>query len=119
MPANSKPKLYNRRHPERSLLYQTVAEHYESWLALACEGQFEGQGKHQTPKLIPQTSAIFALMLLDFRSAVGRRGGHLGVPTRPHDRPTPRTRQQRLAARLRRAQRAVCDECGDGAGVVG
>lgn len=31
MPATAKPKRYNPRHPERTLLYQTVAEHYESW----------------------------------------------------------------------------------------
>ena len=29
-PAGAKPKLYNPRHPERTLLYQTVAEHYET-----------------------------------------------------------------------------------------
>ena len=26
MPITAKPKLYNPRHPERTLLYQTVAE---------------------------------------------------------------------------------------------
>jgi hypothetical protein len=31
MPATSKPKRYNPRHPERGLLYQTVAAHYETW----------------------------------------------------------------------------------------
>ncbi|MBG5568158.1 hypothetical protein I5E46_33945, partial [Pseudomonas aeruginosa] len=46
----SKPKLYNPRHPERTLLYQTVAEHYETWLELASAGQFDGQGDHHTPK---------------------------------------------------------------------
>ncbi len=50
MPATAKPKRYNPRHPERTLLYQTVAEHDESWLELACEGQYEGQGDHHTPK---------------------------------------------------------------------
>ena len=50
MPATSKPKLYNPRHPERTLLYQTVAEHYESWLELASAGQFDGQGDHHSPK---------------------------------------------------------------------
>ena len=40
----AKPKLYNPRHPERTLLYQTVAEHFESWLDLASAGQFDGQG---------------------------------------------------------------------------
>jgi hypothetical protein len=41
--------LYNPRHPERTLLYQTVAEHYETWLALASAGPFDGQGYHRTP----------------------------------------------------------------------
>lgn len=52
MPAASKPKpkLYNPRHPERTLLYQTVAEHYETWLDLAGAGQFDGQGDHHAPK---------------------------------------------------------------------
>lgn len=45
-----KPKLYNPRHPERTLLYQTVAEHFETWLDLASAGQFDGQGDHHTPK---------------------------------------------------------------------
>ncbi len=45
-----KPKLYNPRHPERTLLYQMVAEHYETWLELASAGQFDGQGDHHTPK---------------------------------------------------------------------
>ena len=34
MSATSKPKLYNPRHPERTLLYQTVAEHYETWVTI-------------------------------------------------------------------------------------
>lgn len=50
MPITAKPKLYNPRHPERTLLYQTVAEHYETWLELASAGQFDGQGDHHTPK---------------------------------------------------------------------
>ena len=50
MPATSKPKLYNPRHPERTLLYPTVAEHYETWLDLASAGQSGGQGDHHTPK---------------------------------------------------------------------
>ena len=28
--AGAKPKLYNPRHPERTLLYQTIAEHFET-----------------------------------------------------------------------------------------
>ncbi len=50
MPTTSKLTLYNPRHPERTLLYQTVAEHYESWLELASAGQFDGQGDYRTPK---------------------------------------------------------------------
>jgi Transposase zinc-binding domain/Putative transposase len=45
-----KPKLYNPRHPQRSLLYQTVADHFETWYELASAGQFNGQGDHHTPK---------------------------------------------------------------------
>jgi hypothetical protein len=47
---SSKPKLYNPRHPERTLLYKTIAEHFETWLELASAGQFDGQGDHHTPK---------------------------------------------------------------------
>ena len=42
-------KAYNPRHPERTLLYRTVAEHFETWLDLASAGQFDGQGDHHTP----------------------------------------------------------------------
>jgi hypothetical protein len=48
--AGAKPKLYNPRHPERTLFYQTIAEHFETWHALASAGQFDGQGDHHTPK---------------------------------------------------------------------
>jgi len=48
--AGAKPKLYQARHPERTLLYRTVAEHFETWLDLASAGQFDGQGDHHTPK---------------------------------------------------------------------
>ena len=50
--ATSKPqptKAYNPRHPERTLLYRTVAEHFETWFELASAGQFDGQGDHHTP----------------------------------------------------------------------
>ena len=40
---------YDPRHPERTLLYRTVAEHFETWLELASAGQFDGQGNHRTP----------------------------------------------------------------------
>ena len=49
-PAWAKPKLYNPRHPERTLFYQTIAEHFETWHALASAGQFDGQGDRHTPK---------------------------------------------------------------------
>ena len=48
--ASAKPKLYNLRHPERTLLYQTIAEHFETRFELASAGQFDGQGDHHTPK---------------------------------------------------------------------
>ena len=50
--AGAKPKLYQPRHPERTLLYQTIAEHFETWLDLASAGQFDGQGDHHTLALI-------------------------------------------------------------------
>ena len=46
----TKPKRYNPRHPKRTLLYRTVAEHFETWHALASAGQFDGQGDHHTPR---------------------------------------------------------------------
>jgi hypothetical protein len=42
-------KAYNPRHPERTLLYKTLAEHFETWLELVSAGQFDGQGDHHTP----------------------------------------------------------------------
>src|SRR5450830_986252 len=48
-PALAKPKLYNPRHPEQTLLYRTVAENFETWFELASAGQFDGQGDHHTP----------------------------------------------------------------------
>ena len=46
--ATQPTKAYNPRHPERTLLYRTVAEHFETWLELASAGQFDGQGEHHT-----------------------------------------------------------------------
>jgi len=48
--SHGKPKLYNPRHPERSLLYETIAEHFETWLDMARACQFDGQGDRHTPK---------------------------------------------------------------------
>jgi len=53
MPTLSKPKRYTR-DPERPLLCQTVAEHYETWLGLARLGQLDGQGDHHSPAFAPQ-----------------------------------------------------------------
>ena len=58
---SAKPKLYNPRHPERTLLYQTVAEHYETWLDLASAGQYDGLGDNHTPK--PYVRKAFAKYL--------------------------------------------------------
>jgi hypothetical protein len=38
----AQPKLYTPRHPQRTLFYQTIAQHYETWLDLASAGQFDG-----------------------------------------------------------------------------
>ena len=48
--AGAKPKLYNLRHPERTLLYQSKAEHFKTWFELASCVKFDGQGDHHTPK---------------------------------------------------------------------
>ncbi len=48
-PAPAKSKPYNPRHPERTVLYRTVAAHLETWLALSSVGQFDGPGEHHTP----------------------------------------------------------------------
>ena len=53
MPATAKPKLYNPRHPKRTLLHQTVAEHYETWLELASSEQLDGQVDRRTPSPNP------------------------------------------------------------------
>ena len=48
-PAAARSKLYNPRHPERTVLYRAVAAHLETWLALSSAGQFDGQGDQRTP----------------------------------------------------------------------
>ncbi len=47
---STKPKLYNPRHPEQTLLYPTVAEHFETLFVLASSGQLDGQGDHRTQR---------------------------------------------------------------------
>ena len=56
----SKSKLYNPRHPERSVLYRTVAAHFETWLALSGAGQFDGQGDHHT--VLPSVGVVVAMI---------------------------------------------------------
>jgi hypothetical protein len=42
-------RAYKPRHPARTLLYRTIAEHFQTWLELASAGQFDGQSDHDTP----------------------------------------------------------------------
>jgi len=45
----------NPRHPERTLLYKTLAEHFETWLKRTSAGQFECQGdRHPPPAYVEQ-----------------------------------------------------------------
>jgi hypothetical protein len=50
------PALYQARHPEQSLFYRTIAAHFETWLALASSGQFDGQGDMHTPAPYVETA---------------------------------------------------------------
>jgi hypothetical protein len=56
--AAPKVKLYNPRHPEQTLLYRTVAEHFETWLELASCGQFDGQSDLHTPSPYVELAAM-------------------------------------------------------------
>ena len=84
--SHSKPKLYNPRHPERTLLYQTIAEHLETWLDLASAGQFDVQGDHRTPKPYGRQAfrkyldcGIFSHGFARARCDAGVFGGWLGT----------------------------------------
>ena len=44
------PSSTTRAIRSSTLLYHTIAEHFETWHALASAGQFDGQGDHHTPK---------------------------------------------------------------------
>lgn len=48
-PPKQAPGLYQARHPEQSLFYRTIAEHFATWFELASSGQFDGQGDLHTP----------------------------------------------------------------------
>ncbi|MBC7405814.1 MAG: hypothetical protein H7252_09070, partial [Cytophaga sp.] len=51
------PRAVSSRHPEQGLFYHTIAEHFETWLALASSGQFDGQGDLHTP--LPYVEGAF------------------------------------------------------------
>jgi hypothetical protein len=54
-PAAARSKLYNPRHPERTVLYRAVAGHLQTWLALFSAGQFDGPGdQHRPPTYVEQ-----------------------------------------------------------------
>jgi hypothetical protein len=58
------PALYQVRNPEQSLFYRTIAGHFETWLALASSGQFDGQGDLHTPApyVEANTSSVASLL---------------------------------------------------------
>ena len=56
-----RPSIAPEKLLRAMLLYQTVAEHYETWLELASAGQFDGQCDHHTPK--PFVRKAFATYL--------------------------------------------------------
>ena len=55
------PKLYNPRHPDGTLLYQTIAEHFQTWLELASAGRFSAalnpSPALNLPPVLPTTPA--------------------------------------------------------------
>jgi hypothetical protein len=53
--SNQALAMYQTRHPEQSLFYRTIADHVDTWLALASSGQFDGQGDLHTPALYVET----------------------------------------------------------------
>ena len=48
----------------RTLLYQTIAEHFETWFELASAGQFDDQGDHHTPKPYVRRGVLYSPVLL-------------------------------------------------------
>ena len=51
-------------HIAGALLYQTIAEHFESWFELASAGQFDDQGDHHTPKPYVRRGGLYSPVLL-------------------------------------------------------
>ena len=86
--AVAKPKLFNPRHPERTLLYQTIAEHFETWHELASAGQFDPRATI-TPKSYVSQAFRKHLSVASSPTAFARRGddcGHdyfVASPARP------------------------------------
>jgi hypothetical protein len=69
-----KSKLHNPRHPERTLLHQTIADHFEAWFELASTGQFDGQGDHHSPVTWDTLTSLWQ---------VRRRGAPVKHPREP------------------------------------
>lgn len=80
-PAGAEPKLYNSRHTECTLSYQTIAEHFETWHALPSAGQFDGQDDHHTPELPKQSLLLINQTLHNTvvwdEAAIARRADNL------------------------------------------
>ncbi len=73
-PAAARSRLYNPRHPERTVLYRAVAGHLQTRLALTSTGQFDGQGdQHPPPAYVEQA---FGFAETSFSQIPGVR--HLG-----------------------------------------
>ena len=47
----------------RKLLFQTIAEHFETWFELASAGQFDDQGDHHTPKPYVRRGGLYSPVL--------------------------------------------------------
>src|SRR5659263_30340 len=59
MPAPSKPKLYSPRHPERTVLYQTIAEHFVETAAHLTDHVFPRQPVRQWVLSVPKRLRYF------------------------------------------------------------
>jgi len=77
MSVTSKPKRYNPRHPKRTLLCPTIAEHSRpglGWLVLASNGQCEGQGDHHTPRPLCAKRFAKTSSAAPFRTVLPKQG---------------------------------------------
>ena len=48
-PCTPPQRSHQASHIRTTLLYRTIAEHFETWLELASAGQFDGQRDHHAP----------------------------------------------------------------------